>query len=159
MAYERRTWQDQIKDSSGNIIQQGTPFSAGQMNNIFDGLDISHLHIGLALLSTMQLANLNKQEIQKYKNQRLIQGQSTLSNTDQSPYFRSSEPFVTIPLNGYQQINAPNYMVSLEVLSADDLGRVGELIAYDKTQNGFKVKMTGSAKTVSFLWTLINPNV
>ncbi|UZH06464.1 signal transduction protein [Heyndrickxia coagulans] len=159
MAYERRTWQDQIKDSSGNIIQQGTPFSAGQMNNIYDGLDLSHLNIGLLALSAMQLANINKQELQKYKNQRLLQGQATITNSDTSGYFRSSDPFVSIALSGYQQINYPNYTVLVEVLSADDPGRVGDLIVYGKTQNGFNVKMTGSAKTVSFLWTLINPNV
>ncbi|MGG3677477.1 signal transduction protein [Heyndrickxia faecalis] len=159
MTYERRTWQDQIKDSNGNIIQQGTPFSAGQMNNIYEGLDLSHLSIGLLTLSAMQLANLNKQELQKYKNQRLLQGQATITNSDTSTYFRSSDPLATIALPGYQQINAPNYHVTFDIISADDVGRVGELIAYDKTQNGFKVKMTGSAKTVSFLWTLINPNV
>ncbi|UZH06414.1 signal transduction protein [Heyndrickxia coagulans] len=125
MAYERRTWQDQIKDSSGNIIQQGTPFSAGQMNNIYDGLDLSHLNIGLLALSAMQLANINKQELQKYKNQRLLQGQATITNSDTSGYFRSSDPFVSIALSGYQQINYPNYTVLVEVLSADDPGRVG----------------------------------
>jgi hypothetical protein len=159
MTYNKVLWQDRIKDSNGNIIQEGTPFSAGQMNNIFDGLDIGHSGAGLLAFLAVQQASLNAKEIAKFKNQRILQGQATINNTDQSGYFRSSDPFVSIALTGYQQINAPNYTVLIEIISADDLGRVGELTVYGKTQNGFNVKMTGSAKTVSFLWTLINPNV
>lgn len=159
MTYNKVLWQDRIKDSGGNIIQEGTPFSAGQMNNIFDGLDVGHLGAGLLAFIASQQAAVNAKEISKFKNQRLLQGQATITNSDQSGYFRSSDPFVAVALTGYQQINAPNYSVLLEIISADDIGRVGELTAYGKTQNGFNVKMTGSSKTVTFLWTLINPNV
>ncbi|WP_342475336.1 signal transduction protein [Weizmannia sp. FSL K6-0777] len=159
MAYERRTWQDQIKDSSGNIIQQGTPFSAGQMNNIYDGLDISHLDIGSLALLAMQFAALSNKELEKIKHQRIIQGQATISNPygAGSGYFRASDPFVTVSIGGYPQINAPNYDVL--VSAQNDDGSVGQLVVYDKTQNGFKVKMTGSSQSVNFLWTILNPNV
>lgn len=129
------------------------------MNNIFDGLDMSHLNIGVLATFLAQQTGSNTKEINKIKNQRIIQGQATLTNTDQSGYFRTSDPFATVAITGYPQINAPNYTVLLEVLSADDLGRVGELTAYEKTQNGFKVSMSGSAKNVTFMWTIINPNV
>ncbi|MED4977232.1 signal transduction protein [Heyndrickxia faecalis] len=158
MTYERRTWQDRIKDSSGKIIQEGTPFSAGQMNNIYEGLDISHLDVGLAAAMALQFSNLNTKELEKYKSQRLLQGQATISNPGTSNgYFRSSEPFVTVSISGFPQINAPNYDVL--VSAQNDDGSVGELIVYDKTQNGFKVKMTGSSQSVTFLWTILNPNV
>lgn len=161
MAYERKVWQDRIKDSSGNIIQEGTPFSAGQMNNIFEGLDISHMDIGLATLMAMQLATLNNKELEKYKNQRILQGQATINNPDGSGsgYFRSSDPFVSvaIPSTTFSQINAPNYDVVVSPIDGD--GSEGNLVVFGKTQNGFNVKMTGSAKSVSFLWTIINPRV
>lgn len=161
MAYERRTWQDRIKDSSGNIIQEGTPFSARQMNNIFEGLDISHMDIGLATLMAMQLATLNNKELEKYKNQRILQGQATINNPDGSGsgYFRPSDPFVSVPIPSttFAQINAPNYDVVVSPIDGD--GSEGNLVVFGKTQNGFNVKMTGSAKSVSFLWTIINPRV
>ncbi|MEB6549063.1 signal transduction protein [Heyndrickxia sporothermodurans] len=161
MAYTPKLWQDRIFDSNGKVIQEGVPFSAGNMNNIEEGVQLSHFDIGLLALFAMHQGNINQLEISKYKKQRLLQGQATINNTTTSigGVFRDSEPFVTIALNGYQQINAPNYDISLTPISSDDMGAVGRLEAYDKTQNGFKVKMTGSAKTVSFMWTLINPNV
>ena len=158
--YEPTEWEDTVKDDAGNTIIQGTPANERTFNNIETGLLLSHFDIGVLALFLMQQTNLNRLEVEKYKKQRLQQGQATITNSiSDTGYFRSSEPFATISLSGFSQINAPNYDVLISVTSADDMGKVGDLIPYDKTQNGFKVKMTGSAKTVSFLWTLINPNV
>lgn len=35
----------------------------------------------------------------------------------------------------------------------------GNLEVYDKASNGFKVRNLGSAKSVSFTWTIINTNI
>src|SRR5690625_4931672 len=130
------------------------------MGNIETGILLSHLEIGLVAKMAMQLATLNQTEIEKYKKQRILQGKETITNTESdNGYFRSDEPFKTISLDGFPQINAPNYDVMITHLSSDNEGAAGNLVVYDKTQNGFKVKMTGSAKSVSFLWTLINPTV
>lgn len=158
MSYEKIQWQDRIKDSNGNIIQEGTPFSAGNMNNIVEGIEIGHSSVGLLATFLAQQVNLNKQEIEKYQKQRLLQGQATITGTSSNGYFRDSEPFVQVSLTGFAQINAPNYDVLVTPISGD-AGLVGRLEVYDKTQNGFKVKMTGSASSVTFLWTLINPAV
>ena len=139
---------------------EGTPVNEVNLNNDEAGILLAHYDIGLLASFLMQQSNLNRLEIDKYKKQRLQQGQATIiTSTDANTYFRDAEPFVTVALTGYAQINAPNYDVLLTVTSADDLGKVGELVVYDKTQNGFKVRMTGSAKAVSFMWTLLNPNV
>lgn len=38
MSYTKTTWQDHIKDGSGNVIQQGTPVNAVNLNNIENGI-------------------------------------------------------------------------------------------------------------------------
>lgn len=159
--YTPTEWEDRvIDDETGEAIIEGTPVDEAHMNNVEAGILISHLDVGALSLLAMQQSRQNNLEIQKYKNQRFLQGKETISNniTDDG-YFRDSEPFVEVSLEGYAQINAPDYDVKLSVVNAVHEGEVGELIAYEKTQNGFKVKMTGSAESVTFLWTLINPNV
>ncbi|KZM54898.1 hypothetical protein A3Q35_13140 [Aeribacillus pallidus] len=42
MPFEKKLWQDRIKDAQGNIIQEGTPFSAGNMNRIEQGIYDAH---------------------------------------------------------------------------------------------------------------------
>ncbi|SFA55668.1 hypothetical protein SAMN05192569_10654 [Parageobacillus thermantarcticus] len=96
-------------------------------------------------------------EIDKYKKLRFQQGVATITGVNSNGYFRDNEPFVQVTLTGYAQINAPNYAVVIDVISSN--GDYGQLIVYDKTQNGFKVKMTGSASSVTFMWTLLNPLV
>lgn len=51
-----------------------------------------------------------------------------------------------------------HYDVTLCVTAADDIGKVN-LEVYDKASNGFKVRNLGSAKSVSFTWTIINTNI
>ncbi|MGG3958428.1 hypothetical protein ABEV20_04070 [Bhargavaea massiliensis] len=96
-------------------------------------------------------------ELDKYKKLRFQQGIATITGVSSNGYFRDNEPFVQVALTGYAQINAPNYAVVIDVVSSN--GDYGQLIVYDKTQNGFKVKMTGSASSVTFIWTLLNPMV
>jgi hypothetical protein len=96
-------------------------------------------------------------EIDKYKKLRFQQGVATITGVNSNGYFRDNEPFIQVTLTGYAQINAPNYAVVIDVISSN--GDYGQLIVYDKTQNGFKVKMTGSASSVTFIWTLLNPLV
>ncbi|WP_100523405.1 signal transduction protein [Mycobacteroides abscessus] len=160
LQYDPTEWEDRVKDANGNVLVEGVPVNEVNLNNVEAGILLSHFDIGILSLFLMQQTNLNRLEIEKYKKQRLQQGQATITNNiSDTGYFRTSDPFATISLSGFSQINAPDYDVIISPTSADDMGKVGDLIVYDKTQNGFKVKMTGSAKTVSFLWTLINPNV
>ncbi len=39
MAYSRTVWQDKIKDETGQVIQEGTPLSAQNLNNIEAGIE------------------------------------------------------------------------------------------------------------------------
>ena len=160
-SYEPTEWEDQVIDEQTNeVLVDGTPVAETTLGNLEAGMLLSHLDIGLAAAMALQISALNQKEIEKYKKQRILQVRETISNNGiDNGYFRLSEPFKTVALPGFEQINAPNYDVVITPTSADDMGAIGNLVVYDKTQNGFKVKMTGSAKSVSFLWTLVNPNV
>lgn len=159
--YERTHWEDRIiDDKSGEVMVEGTVFDETNMNNVEDGIVFAHNEVGLVALTALNQSMQNNKELDKIANQRILQGRGTISNNiSDNGYFRTSEPFKTISLEGFSQINAPDYDVVLTPTESDNLGAVGFLEVYDKTRNGFKVRMTGSAKSVSFLWTLINPNV
>jgi len=45
MPYSQKQWQDRIKDAQGNIIQEGTPFSAGNMNRMEQGIADAHAQL------------------------------------------------------------------------------------------------------------------
>jgi len=45
MPYSQKQWQDRIKDAQGNIIQEGTPFSAGNINRIEQGVADAHAQL------------------------------------------------------------------------------------------------------------------
>ncbi|ODA18238.1 signal transduction protein [Geobacillus thermoleovorans] len=157
--YEATVWEDRVLDeATGQVIVEGTPVDEENMNNIEAGILVAHYDIGLLAAFLSQQAMLNAKELEKYKKQRLVQGQATITGSSSNGYFRDSEPFVQVSLTGFAQINAPNYDVIVTPISGD-AGLAGRLEVYDKTQNGFKVRMTGSAQSVTFLWTLINPAV
>lgn len=160
--YKRTEWEDRVvDDKTGEVIVEGTIYDETNMNNIETGIEIALNDSGVLTAHIMQQLMSHQKELDKIKNQRIAQGNATIKNTvSDNGYFRKDEPFVSISLDGYDQINAPDYDVLLTAKSPNEaLGSVGKLIAYDKTRNGFKVKMTGSADSVSFLWTLINPRV
>lgn len=159
-SYEPIEWEDRVIDQpTGDVLVEGTPVNETNLNRMESGLLTAHLDVGLDVLVAIQLALSNRLEIDKLLKQRLLQGQATITAAASNGYFRSAEPFIEISHGGFAQINSPNYDVVVTPISASDMGRVGRLEAYDKTQNGFKVKMTGSASTVTFMWTLVNPRV
>src|SRR5690554_3634613 len=140
--YKRTHWEERVVDDrTGEVIVEGTPVDETNMNNIEEGILTGHYEVGLTALVAMQIADWNQKELEKYKNQRIVQGRETISNTiSDNGYFRNSEPFKTVSLDGFPQINAPDYDVIVTPTSSDDMGAVGNLEVYDKTQNGFKVR-------------------
>ncbi|GEA17483.1 signal transduction protein [Moorella sp. E306M] len=160
-AYEPTEWEDRVVDQvSGEVLVEGTPVNEVNLNNIESALLLAHLDIGSLAGCMAALVRSLLSELDKYKRQRFIQGQATITGSG-GEYFVDSEPFVTVslPTDALAQLNAPNYDVLITPISASDWGAIGELIVYDKAQNGFKVKMTGSAESVTFIWTIINPSI
>lgn len=158
--YEAINWVDHVEDELGNVLVQGTPLSALEHNRMEAGIDLSNNVIGAMLAFVLQEVNAIKLDRDKDNKQRLMQDQGNITG-DGSTDLTDAYPYVLIslPEEAYSLINAPNYDVVISLLSADDEGKVGELIAYDKTQNGFKVKITGSATNVNFMWTVVNPRI
>ncbi|UYT83938.1 hypothetical protein [Priestia megaterium] len=55
MAYTKTVWNDRIKNSAGDIIQEGTPVSAGNMNKIEKGIEDAHKQMEQAAKETVSL--------------------------------------------------------------------------------------------------------
>lgn len=142
MAYEKTIWKDHVVDqSTGEVIQQGTPVSAGNLGKqeeaIFENRE-SVTMLAQEVLQTQRDVMDNKAEV----------GTFTLTNSLDYPFNNSKKTVALIA----DRNKANDYEVSLEVLSAD--GPVGELKVSDKLINGFKAEFTGSANTVELKYYL-----
>lgn len=160
-AYDPVEWEDRVVDQvTGTVLVEGTPINEVNLNNIESALLLAHLDIGTLAGHMASLMRSLLTELDKYKRQRFVQGQATITSTG-GTYFIAAEPFVSVsfPSDTLPELNAPNYDVLITPISASDWGKIGQLIVYDKAQNGFKVKMTGSATSVTFFWTVINPTI
>lgn len=141
-------------------IQNGTPLSQSNLNRMSDGISFSHNVIGAIAAEALRQAGLAHQNRKIDFEKRFLQGAATITGTPGN-YFSTAYPFVLVPIPAgteHAQTNTPNYDVSLCITAADDIGKVN-LEVYDKASNGFKVRNLGSAKSVSFTWTIINTSI
>lgn len=134
--YNKTTWQDHVVDpETGQVIQEGTPESATNFNNMETGI-FANDSVGSVLM----------QEVMQHK--RLLAdlegeiGEVTLTNSQEYP-FNNSE--ITVSLSKAR--DTLNYRVDIEIVSA--VGFPGKIEVYDKQLNGFKIKFTGSATSVT----------
>ena len=132
--YNRTRWQDHVTDGE-TVIQQGTPQSATNFNNIEEGVFAADS--GLSVLAQQMLQN--KRALADLEGE---SGQVALSNTLEYPFSNSE-----VTVNLQKPRDTLNYRVIAEVASS--VGVVGEIIVYDKQLNGFKVRHTGSATSVT----------
>lgn len=142
------------------VIQKGTPLSQSNLNAMSDGISFAHNVIGTIAAEALRQAGLANHDRQVDFEKRFLQGEATITGTPGS-YFSSAYPFVLVPIptgTEHAQTNTPHYDVTLCVTASEDIGRVN-LEVYDKASNGFKVRNLGSAKSVSFTWTIINTNI
>jgi hypothetical protein len=134
--YNMKQWKDHIVDeATQEVIQEGTPVSASNMNNMETGI-----------LGNDGLASVLIQQSMQYKrNIADLEGELreiSLTNTQEYP-FNNSE--ITVAL--LKERDTLNYRVLTEVVSSN--GIVGDIIVYDKVKNGFKIKYTGSAASAT----------
>lgn len=135
-AYKKTDWIDHVVDqSTGEVIQEGTKQSAGNFNNMETGIFANDA--GSSVLT---------QEVLQHK--RLLSdlegeiGQVTLTNSQEYP-FNNSDKTVSL----LKARDTLNYRVDVEIMSA--VGFAGDIEVYDKQLNGFKIKFTGSASSVT----------
>lgn len=78
--YSKVTWQDQVLDQNGNVIQAGTPLSASNMNRMESGIDLGDNVIGVMVAEALQKVGGVNKELEKWQKQRLQQGEIYLYN-------------------------------------------------------------------------------
>lgn len=142
------------------VIQEGTPLAQGKLNMVNDGINYAHNVIGTMVAEALRQAGIANHDRQVDFEKRFLQGEASITGSGGTG-FVSAYPYTLVSLpegSEHAQTNTPNYDVSLCVTSADDLGKVN-LEVYDKASNGFKVRNTGSAQSVTFTWTIINTKI
>lgn len=142
------------------VIQKGTPLSQSNLNRMSDGISFANHVIGAIAAEALRQAGLANQNRKVDFEKRFLQGEATITGTP-GEYFTAESPYVLVPIPSgteHAQTNTPHYDVTLCVTAADDIGKVN-LEVYDKASNGFKVRNIGSAKSVSFTWTIINTTI
>ena len=128
--YRNTQWIDEVKDQdTEEVIQEGTPQSAGHFNNMEGG--ISDAHLAAALLIIQGGLTAAQVEVEEKA--------VTLSNSQSYPFNNSTQ---TIALSRVR--NFTDYTVEAEITDHD--GNVGDVKIFDRMLNGFKVAYDGSAK-------------
>lgn len=163
--YEEKIWQDHVTEFEnrykeqenpdgtithvpveGEVMQQGTPQSAANFNNMENGISGSGALAGILIIHAIhakqQMDDLDSEVIQLCKNLEGDVIQVTLTNSEAYPFNNSQK---TIAL-GTARNNA-NYTVQTEVVSTAGGGLKAVEIT-DKLTNGFKVAFQGSATQV-----------
>lgn len=131
--YDRTQWKDKVVDeSTGDVIQEGTLQSAGNFNNMEDGIEDATVAAALLLIAAGQLGAESAVE------EKTI----ALTNTQSYPFNNSQK---TVSLSATRTTTA--YSVDVEVL--EHSGDVGDVLISEKLLNGFKVRFDGSAKSAT----------
>lgn len=128
--YHKTPWVDDVPG-----IQEGTPQDEYHFNNLETGTDGANL---LAEFLT-EVVFKNQKRLDNVDGEVITR---TLTNTKDF-YFNNSVQTVAIT----SQRDTLDYQVDVEVQG--DVVNVGDVVVFDKQQNGFKVKYTGSAPSVT----------
>jgi hypothetical protein len=142
--YPNTDWQDHVVDTqTGEVIQQGTPQSATNFNNMENGIQDAHTALRIFLQYFLQFDRWVRQKVADYAAEFLNEIKTvTLTNTKRFPFNDSVQT-----VNLVTARKTLNYDVSWEVMSAN--GNVGDITISDKLLNGFKIAFDGSATSVT----------
>lgn len=132
-----------VEKAQGEVIQQGTPQSATNFNNMENGIQDAHTAFQVFLHYFIQFDRWIRQKVADFAAEFLNEIQTvTLTNTKKFPFNDSA---YTVSLVTTRK--TLNYDVSWEVVSAN--GNVGDITVFDKQLNGFKIAFDGSATSVT----------
>lgn len=153
--YQKNLWQDHVVEypnrfketnlgngmveevpAPGEIIQQGTPQSARNFNNMEEGIFNANELTDYLMIQTLQ----NARRIETVRGE-----SSTVKMTNNQAYpFNSSGSTIAL----VTPRDTTDYFVMVEVLNEAG-GSAGNVTVYNKLANGFKIKFDGSAKEVT----------
>ena len=132
-----------VEKAPGEIIQQGTPQSATNFNNMEDGIQDSQVAEKIYLQHYLQKEREYDERVAGLEAECVNEvGTISLTNTQKYP-FNNSQKSVALK----KARKTLNYDVDVEITSAS--GCVGDITITDKQLNGFKIAFEGSAGAVT----------
>ncbi|MBR1631168.1 MAG: hypothetical protein IJ680_04860 [Paludibacteraceae bacterium] len=136
--YNQTHWLDKVVDpDTGEVIQQGTPQSAGNFNNMENGIQDGAIAEAQMMIYIKELEH-------RLDNEAAVEEHTvTLTNNQKYPFNNSK---TTIDLTKVR--TDKTYVVDVEI-TAHSGGEVGDIKITDKLLNGFKVEFDGSATSVT----------
>lgn len=163
MAYARKQWLDHVVEfpnrftetslgnnlveevpAPGEIIQQGTPQSASNFNNLEEGVvagtEMADYLAIMVLQAQRGLENLKGEH-----------GETTITNSQTYPFNSTATNGTTVSLAAKR--DTTDYTVDIEVTDEQG-GCAGNITVYDKLQNGFKIRFDGSASQIGVRYTV-----
>lgn len=166
--YKPTVWQDEVvefpyrytettnsdgtiehKPAHGQELKAGTPQSATNFNHMEGGIHDNYV-AGAIFMQYIMQAHVGRFETDE---KRLGQhdeefsaetGEVTLTNSNKV-FFAFNNSGSTVSMKRIRK--TMNYDLDIEVVEVAG-GQLGEVVVYDKQLNGFKLRFTGSAKTV-----------
>lgn len=136
--YNQTHWLDKVVDpDTQEVIQTGTPQSAGNFNNMENGIqDVS--------VAFAQMMIANKELRFRLDNEAAVEEHTVVLTNTQAYPFNNSKTTVNLT-----KVRAnKTYVVDVEI-TAHSGGEVGDIKITDKLLNGFKVEFDGSASSVT----------
>lgn len=133
--YNKTIWKDHVVDTEGAVIQQGTPQSATNFNNIEDGVFANDSFNSVLVQEIIQ----NKRNIATLDGEIISK---TLTNNQSYPFNNSLSTVSMTKLR-----DTTNYRVAVEVENVVG-GFAGDIKITEKALNGFKISFSGSATSV-----------
>ena len=136
--YNQTHWLDKVVDpDTQEVIQPGTPQSAGNFNNMENGIqDVS--------VAFAQMMIANRELEHRLDNEAAVEEHTVVLTNTQAYPFNNSKTTVNLT-----KVRAnKTYVVDVEI-TAHSGGEVGDIKITDKLLNGFKVEFDGSATSVT----------
>lgn len=132
-----------VEKAVGEVIQQGTPQSATNFNNMEEGIQDGHVGEKIFLQHYLQKEREYDERVAGLEAECVNEvGTISLTNSQKYP-FNNSQKSVALK----KARKTLNYDVDVEITSAS--GCVGDIAITDKQLNGFKIAFEGSAGAVT----------
>ena len=135
--YNQTHWLDKVGDPDTQVvIQPGTPQSAGNFNNMENGIQDASVAAAMMMLFA-------KENEHRLDNEAAVEEHTvTLTNTETYPFNNSKTSISLTTMRANK-----TYIVDTEITA--HTGDVGNIRITDKLLNGFKVEFDGSATSVT----------
>ncbi len=136
--YNQTHWLDKVVDpDTQEVIQPGTPQSAGNFNKMENGIQDVSIAFAQAMIYNREIEH-------RLDNEAAVEEHTlTLTNTQAYPFNNSKQT-----VNLTKPRANKTYAVDVEI-TAHSGGEVGDIKITDKLLNGFKVEFDGSASSVT----------